>query len=435
MSNVHEGESEKSGKFLATLKEKTRLRELAKQWMQIANSDDIKLKKRQWKALRDLKPERPMILFETFAVSGFVVEEDLMCESELLRNVEKTLIYGIKQYNELDDDIVLEKYFRIPWKIIRSDYGLPIVEHHAENSMGYLSNFPIHTPDDLKKLKERTFSVNRQETLGLKNALEEIFGDILPAKLGNYDNFMTDTGFNPFTGNNFIGITMDAFKLMGNENLLMWPFDYPDALHELMRFLADDRIRFYNWMLENELLDFNSDNQFAGPSGYGYVSGLPEVGSNKKIEFKDLWTWPESQESAMFSPAMYDEFCLKYIAEIANMFGMSYYGCCEAIDDRFSYIKKAIPNLRTLSVSGWNDFEKVAEMLGKNYVYCRKPTPAHISNAGDWELMEKDLVITYNSTKKNCCPVEMVVRDVYDVGGDMKRLPQWVALAKKVFGM
>ena len=80
---------------------------------------------------------------------------------------------------------------------------------------------------------------------GLKNALEEIFGDILPVKLGNYDNFMTDSGFNPFTGNNFIGITMDAFKLMGNDNLLLWPFDYPDALHELMRFLADDRIRFY----------------------------------------------------------------------------------------------------------------------------------------------------------------------------------------------
>ena len=183
------------------------------------------------------------------------------------------------------------------------------------------------------------------------------------------------------------------------------------------------------------MLDFNSDNQFAGPSGYGYVSDLPEVGSDKKVELKDLWTWPESQESAMYSPAMYDEFCLTYIAEIANMFGMAYYGCCEAIDDRFTYIQKAIPGLRTLSVSGWNNFEKVAEMLGKDYVYCRKPTPAHISNEGDWELMEKDLKITYEATKKNGCPVELVVSDVYDVGGDMKRLPQWVELAKKVFGM
>ena len=98
-------------------------------------------------------------------------------------------------------------------------------------------------------------------------------------------------------------------------------------------------------------------------------------------------------------------------------------------------IKNAIPNLRTVSVSGWNDFEKVAEMIGKDYVYCRKPTPAHMSNAGDWELMEKDLSVTYEATKKHGCSTELIVRDVYDVGGDMKRLPQWVELAKKTFGI
>lgn len=116
-------------------------------------------------------------------------------------------------------------------------------------------------------------------------------------------------------------------------------------------------------------------------------------------------------------------------------FGMSYYGCCEAVDDRFTQIQKARPNLRSFSVSGRNDFEKVAEMVGKDYVYCRKPTPAHISNAGDWALMEKDLDITYNATMKHGCTVELIVRDVYDVGGDMKRLPQWVELAKKKFGI
>lgn len=418
-----------------TEKDRDRLRELAKQWMNIANSNDIKIKKRQWKALRDLKPERPMILFETFTVSGFVTDDELLCEGEMLRNVEKTLIYGIKQYNDLGDDIVLEKYFRIPWKILRSDYGVPIVEHHAENSMGYMSNFPIQTPDDLDKLKQRTFEVDRLETLGLKNVLEEIFGDILPIKVGNYDNFFVDTGFNPFTGLNFVGTTMDAFKLMGNDNLLMWPYDHPDAVHKIMRFLTDDRIRYFNWMIEEGLLDFNSDNQFAGPSGYGYVSDLPEIDDAKKPALNDLWVWAESQECAMVSPAMFDEFYLKYIAEITSMFGMASYGCCEAVDDRFSQIKKAIPNLRTLSVSGWNDYEDIAEKIGSDYVYCRKPTPAHISNDGDWELMEKDLKDTYNAVKKNGCSVELIVRDVYDVNNDMNRLAQWVELAKKIFGI
>ncbi|MBT7122916.1 MAG: hypothetical protein HN948_07895, partial [Clostridia bacterium] len=379
MSNVHD-ETKHFAQIVISDKERNRLRELAAQWIAIANEPIMTTRKRQWKAVRDLKPERPMILFETFTVSGFLTDDELLCENEMLRNVEKFLLYGIRQYNNVGDDIVLEKYFRIPWKIHKSDYGVSIVEHHADDSMGYMSNFPIHTPDDLDKLKERTFEVDRNETLGLKNALEEIFGDILPVKVGNYDNFFADSGFNPFCGLNFVGTTMDAFKLMGNDNLLMWPYDHPEAVHRIMRFLTDDRIRYFNWMKDEGLFDFNTDNQFAGPSGYGYVSDLPAVGTDKQIELTDLWVWPESQECAMVSPPMFDEFYLKYIAEVANMFGMAYYGCCEEVGDRFIQIKNAIPNLRTVSVSGWNDFEKVAEMIGKDYVYCRKPTPAHMSN-------------------------------------------------------
>jgi hypothetical protein len=435
VSNIHEEDEGRKIQISVSPKDRERLRALASRWAQIAANEDTKIRKRQWRAVRDLRPERPMVLFETFSVAGFVTDADLQCEDVVLKIVEKTFVYGIRQYEQVQDDIVLEEYFRLPWRVIRSDYGVKIVEHHAENSMGYLSNFPIRTPDDLSKLKKRTFHVDREGTLGLKNALDDIFGDILPVRVGNYDNFFADIGFNPFTGNNFIGVTMDAFKLSGNDNMLLWPYDNPEALHQLMRFLADDRIAFYRWMKDEGLLDFNSDNQFAGPSGYGYVSELPQVGDAKTPEFKDLWVWPESQETAMLSPAMFEEFYLKYIAEVANMFGLAYYGCCEAVDDRLDRIKKAIPKLRTVSVSGWNDFDRAAEIIGKNYVYCRKPTPAHISGNGDWELMEKDLKATYEAARRNGCAVELVVRDVYDVRGDMGRIAEWVKLARKIFKM
>lgn len=435
MSNIHDEEGVARTQITVSPKDRERLRTLASQWMQIASSEDISTKKIQWRALRDLKPIRPMILFETFSVSGFVTDQDLLCEDEILKNIEKTFVYGIRQYQDVKDDIVLEKYFRLPWRVIRSDYGVKIVEHHAADSMGYVSNFPIQTPDDLPKLKNRTFHVDREGTLGLKQALEDIFGDILPVRIGNFDNFFADVGFNPFTGNNFIGVTMDAFKLTGNDNLMLWPYDTPEAMHSLMRFLTDDRLRFYHWMKDEGLLDFNSDNQFAGPSGYGYVSSLPQVGEARVPEFKDLWVWPESQETTMVSPQIFDEFYLKYIAEVANMFGLSYYGCCEALDDRFAQVKKALPNLRTVSVSGWNNFERIAEQMGKDYVYCRKPTPSFISNKPNWELIEKDLKDTYEATKRNGCPVELVVRDVYDIQGDMGRIGDWVRLARKTFGI
>ena len=417
-----------------TREERERLRALAGRFAEIAHSGEMAVRKRQWKALRDLKPERPMILFETFSVADFLPESELRCRHPYLRNVEKSLLYGLKQYGEVGDDIVLEKYFQLAWRIIRSDYGVKIEEHHAENSMGYMSNFPIATPDDLGKLKERAFYVDRERTLGLKYTLIDIFGDLLPVRVGNYDNFFPDIGFNPFVGNNAPVLTMDLFKLVGNENMLFWPYDYPEALTELLEFLTADRMRFLKWLKEEKILAPNTDNQFAGPSGYGYVSELPDAQGQMDVDSKDCWTWCESQETNLFSPQMFDEWFLPYLAKYANQFGLVSYGCCEPVDDRIEYIKKAIPGLRTISVSGWNNFEQVAESLGKEYVYCRKPNPTFISGAEpNWEGAEEDIRRTWNCTRDKV--VEFIVRDVYDIAGDAGRIAEWVKMARRVIGL
>lgn len=411
-----------------------RLRELAQRWHEIAVSDDVAVKKRQWKALRDLRPERPMILFETFSVAGFITDDDLTCQNEYLRNVEKAMLFTVKQYDFVKDDIVTEDYFRLAWRIHRSDYGVKIVETHAENSMGYMSNFPIKTPEDLKKLKPRTFRVDKERTLGFKKTLEDIFGDILPVVVGNYDNFFPDMGFNPFCGNNAPILTMDLFKLIGNDNLVFWPYDEPEALRNLLDYLLEDRKRFVQWEQEEGVMALNSDNQFAGPSGYGYVSDLPAVSSGAPPIPENCWTWVESQETNLFSPEMFNEWFLPYLAEYSNMFGQVTYGCCEPVDDRIEYIKAAIPDLRTVSVSGWNNFEKVAESLGQNYVYCRKPSPAYISGPDrNPDGMEEDIRRTWACTKNQ--PVEFVVRDVYDVGGDIERIPEWVKMTRRIVGI
>ena len=45
-------------------------RELAKQYAEIAADDVMATRKRQWKALHDLKPEKPMIIFEPYWLDG-----------------------------------------------------------------------------------------------------------------------------------------------------------------------------------------------------------------------------------------------------------------------------------------------------------------------------------------------------------------------------
>jgi hypothetical protein len=420
--------------IVPTQAERDRLRDLASRYSEFARSDMMAERKRQWTALRDLRPERPMILFETFSVNGFLKDEDFVCENEYLRNVERTFLQALKQIDFVGDDIVVEDYFQLAWRIVKSDYGVPIVEHHADDSMAYVSNFPIQTPEDLSKLKVRTFRVDRERTLGFKDTLEDIFGDILPVRVGNIDKFFPDMGFNPFCGNNAPLITMDAFKLMGYENMAMWSYDHGDALRELLDYLLQDNLRFISWMKDEGLLQLNTDNQFAGPSGYGYVSDLPAADGVTEAAISDCWTWVESQETNVFSPKMFNDIFLPYLAEYANLFGLVSYGCCEPVDDRIDLIKQAIPKLRTVSVSGWNNFESVAESLGKDYVYCRKPNPTFISGKDpDWKGALEDIKRTWACTKDQ--PVEFVVRDVYEINGDIDRIPEWVRTVKGIIGI
>jgi hypothetical protein len=421
-----------------SINDKKVIKDLAKRYMEIACLDEMSRRKELWRKLHDLKPERPMILFEPYSLESYLSDYNFKCEDPELRNVETRFVYNIRQYEQLGDDIVFEPYFRLAWwdpELLATGkkFGeVEIKEHHAaQDSMAYLSNFPIKSPADLEKLSPRKFTINRKPTLDLKTRLEEIFGNILPVRIGNFDNFVPDIGNQFFTGNNFIGITWDVFKLIGAERMMLWAFDHPASLHELCKFLVDDRKRFYDFLYNEKLLDFNSDNQFAGPSSYGYVSGLPTLDSEKELELKDLWCWPESQEAEPFSPAMFDEFFLPSIAEIANMFGMSYYGCCERITDRFEFIAKAIPNLRTVSISGWSDFREAGEMLGNNYVYSRKPVPAYTSSeTPNWDLVEKEAAETKKATKNGS--VEIIFRDFYSSNITPGRAAELVKRWKKV---
>ncbi len=421
--------------------DKKALRELAKRYREISEKEEMGIRKQLWRDLHDLKPKRPMILFEPFSLEIFLSDYKFKCTDPELKNVENRMMCMIRQHEQLDDDLVVEPYFRIGWwgrDMIASSnkYGDVVIEEHgaAKPSMAYISNFPIKTPDDIKKLTPRNFKIDREPSLGLKSRLEDIFGDILPVKLGNFDNFVSTNGDQPFTGNNFIGITWVLFKLIGAQNMMLWSYDHPDAIHKLCRFLADDRISFYKFMLDEHLLDFNSDNQFAGPSSYGYVSELTQVGTEKKIELKDLWVWPESQESQSFSPSMFNEFFLPYIAEIANMFGLSYYGCCENITDRFEYIEKAIHNLRTVSVSGWSDNSKAGEFFGKKYVFSKKPFPAYVSTeTPNWDLVKKEAEETAKATKNGC--VEIIFRDAYSKNVTMERASEWIRIWRKAMGI
>ena len=125
---------------------------------------------------------------------------------------------------------------------------------------------------------------------------------------------------------------------------------------------------------------------------------------------------------------------LPHIAALSRMFGLVYHGCCEPVHDRLDPLMADIPYLRSVSVSGWSDLSRVAEMLGNRYVYSRKPTPALVSGANPpWDLARKDMETTRQVTK-GCC-LEILFRYLYSVNRERSRIAEWVSMTRSVFGM
>ncbi|MCU0872500.1 MAG: uroporphyrinogen decarboxylase family protein [Pirellulaceae bacterium] len=418
------------------------IRDLADKWMEFAALPVMNERKRLWRAVHDLRAERPVILFETAWIDKYVADGEVLCEDPFLRSIEKNMRITLRQAEELGDDLVIEPHYQLGWKMLFSDYGVPVEIRTApgkDESIAYSFSFPIATPEDVQKLKPRTFAVDRPKSLRLKETLEDVMGDILPVRLGNYDPFVYEFdvgeyGDLGFTGNFFFGLTWQVYRFIGNQGLLYWVYDAPEAIHQLMAYMLEDRLALFDYFEREGLLALNTDSQMAGPRSYGYVSDLPEPDSRDRVTLKDLWGWAESQEADNISPDMYKEFVLPYLAKLSERFGLVYYGCCERVHDRLPAIIEAIPNLRSVSVSGWSDLAKTADMLGKKYVFSRKPTPAHISGANpNWDLLEKDMRNTYAAARD--CNLEILFRDVYTTAGDRTRLRRWVEMTKSIFQM
>jgi hypothetical protein len=391
-------------------------------------------RRRQWRAIKDLRAEKPMILVETCMLSDYIGQDELVCQDLYLRNIEKSLYEIVRHADEIGDDIVVDPYFRIPWELEIGDYGVPIVATHAfscdGSDLGYTFNFGVQSEADAAKLHLRDRCVDRPLSLQRKELLEGIFGDILPIRLGGYDPFDPDPGYRPWLGNLYVGLTMDLFKLVGNNNLLYWVYDKPALIRQMMELFRDDRKEHFQFIEREGLLYQNTDTWMPCPGSYGFVSDLPEPAQNgQNVRLQDCWVWLDSQESAPISPKMFSELFLPYIAEVAQPFGLAYYGCCEGLHDRFPYVEKAVPNLRAVSVSGWSNQFRMAEMVGEKYVYSRKPTPAYISGRyPDWELLEKDVRDTFTAAKD--CNLEICFRDIYTVNGDRSRMARWVQMTR-----
>ncbi|HAS82559.1 MAG TPA: hypothetical protein DCS43_07795 [Verrucomicrobia bacterium] len=402
------------------------LRRLAERKLQIAEDPVNQERRAAWLALDAGRDNRVMVLAEHGGIRDQqkpCTVSALECTDEWARRLEGAMRREALLFEELQDDHVVEPVMNVSWRVSVSNFGVAPVVHQGGDAehMGSRSwEPPIKDLDaDFGKLRPRTFSVNREASVAEKQRMDAVFEGILPVRM-RCNHYWT------------MGLTWQAIDLIGLESLMLSMYDNPDGLHRVMAFLRDDNLVFSSWLEAEGLYTLNNENDYIGSGSMGYTVGLPQAATSpvaSPVRERDLWVLLESQETVGVGPELFEEFVFPYHLSIAQRFGKVYYGCCEPVNNRWHIIKR-LPGLSRVSVSPWADQRFMAEALGRDYVFSRKPNPTLISTDGfDEAAIRKDIQETLDVARGG--RLEIIMKDVHTLNNEPERLARWVQIARE----
>ena len=400
------------------------LRRLAQRKVEMAYDPVNQERRELWFALDAGHAWRPMVLAESWVAFEGLPESKPMCQAEWARGLEQALRFEIFRFERVQDDYVVEPCVDYNWRVNTGDFGVVSVQEYASRVSGNISSRRWEPPitdlhADFHKLHPRSFSVDRETTRAWKALLEEVFDDILVVRLrGGY--WWTT------------GMTQTLIDLIGLEPMMTALCEDPGGIHQLMAFLQADCLAFAEWLERENLLSLNNENDYIGSGSIGYSRALPQPDwkPGDPVRLKDLWVLSESQETVGVGPDQYEEFVFQYQKPIIERFGGCYYGCCEPVHTRWRYLK-TLPNVKRLSISPWCDQAFMAEAMGRDRVFSRKPNPAFVSTPYfDEEIIRNDLRTTLTLARN--CNVELILKDVHTLCGQPQRMERWVEIAREV---
>lgn len=409
--------------------EKNILRDLARKVARLAELPIQEERKQLWKDHRSLKLTRPPVFIDPeYAWFELLPHTVLQCTNHLARLWEFRLRKEIYWQEFIADDRVCTKDFPVCTVYTRTGMGLEAKRTSSSQFDGAYHIDPVLTDwDDMGKLKFREIIVDHEKTNRFLELAHEVFDGILNVSIQN-SWWYSD------------GLTDEVVNLRGIENLMYDFYDYPDELHALMAFLRDERMHMLDFLERENLLTPNNAGEFLGTGGYGWCDELPGPDYDPNaVRCSNLCGYGESQTFISVSPKFFDEFMLDYQVPILSRFGMNFYGCCEVMNDRLSYVRKKIPRLRTVSVAPWNDLEDMAQQMRGDFVYCWKQNPSLIAvEEPNWDLIRQELRSTFELTARYGCPTEVLMRDVRSLAFNPENPVKWAKIAleesKRIYG-
>lgn len=418
------------------------IRSLAKRVANIADLSKMKTLKNLWKRHNMLESTRPLVLvYPEGSWRELIPISKLVCTDNFAREIEWKLRARIYRYENIHDDMVIEKKWIVSkkitdtgwgieperkdsasefidtWELVTNIGGTPKIWDSAVKISGEAHGFDptLNNKKDLQKITLPKVSYNEHETMVELQKMEILFGDILDVELRGIDHIS-------------FHLMQQYTELRGLTEMMIDMYDNPELLHEAMHILSEGHQSLIDQYENQNLLSLNSNETYQGTGGVGYTDELP--GNNfdpNQVKARDMWGAAEAQETTSVSPEMFSIFVLPYEKKLLEKFGLSSYGCCEDITSRIESIR-TIKNLRRISISPWANLEVCADKIQNHFIFSWKPNPSQLIGTFDLDQIKTEMREGLEIVKG--CHVEIILKDINTIENDPMRLNNWTELVK-----
>ena len=398
-----------------------RIRDLARRYVEVCNSDRNARARQLWRDHNSLRKTRPPVVCCWYFASRIYDEidpalEPLVADEQPYRAVENWLRLRLWGATIPDDTV----YY--PWYTMRAEMQNPAADNwgiernriYDDASRGW-RNMPVVTDlADLERLAATPHRCLDDETPEIR-AVRDVIGDILPVHVNKSTVY-------PIWGGTDLAETAGA--LLGLGELLLALYDNPKLVHELMTFTRDAVLANLDqgaaagdWSLAdgcNYAMPPDVDDLPApAPNSYGAALG-------------DLWFFTHAQEFEAVSPAQHEEFLLQYQMPIMTRFGLVNYGCCETLDNKVDMLRM-VPNLRRVLMGPRADLARGCEQIGRDYIVSWRPNPTMVCGGFDADAVRA--AVRRGFADAGDCNIEIMLKELMTVDNDLSRLFKWTEIA------
>ena len=393
------------------------LRTLAARDLTYAQSEKNNEKRELWRALNDMRMEKPMVTIHQIPWHEMDVDGFLTCrvQDPYFREIEWNLRMEIYKWEHMPADMVLNPYIILPRPITNTGFGLNVrkLDDKPDGfAISHLFKDQLAEMEDVQKIQTPVVTLDKAKAEEILDAAHNIFDGIAPVQWGG---MMLHSG---------LWDSITFWK--GVESCYIDLLDQPELIHGILDRLTNVFIAQIDQINALGVYDVNSHLCHCSHTFSDRTPG--SNGDPNHATSYDGWTFSMAQLFTSVSPDINREFEVPYMSKIFSRFGAVYYGCCERLDDRLDVID-TMPNIRKISCSPWSDREHFAAVLPKKYIMSNKPNPSYLAGAFDEEVVRKDFRRTIAAAKANGLGLELLLKDISTVNNDPRRLWRWSQIA------